>query len=151
MLDIACPSSQPPDLHLASRGRHPEFRPAAKLSEPATAVSLQPISSGNVSGPGTMTAFFPRSSASPEHSTSSQLYQPPLSTSRSSLPNSSQRHDFVFESGNGPSSDLERRKPKRRMNLDQETRLNAKVIRSIGACWRCRLHKNTVCHSPPLV
>ena len=151
ILDGPWPSPQFPDLLLASRERHPEFRPAAKLSESATAIPLQPTSSGNVSGSGNVTAFFPRSSASPEHSTSSQLYQPPPSTSRSSLPNSSQRHDFVFESGNGTSSDLRRRKPKRRMNLDQETRLNAKVVRKIGACWRCRLLRNKVCDSPPSV
>ena len=51
-------------------------------------------------------------------------------------------HDFVFISENGDSSDADSRKPKRRGPLPDVNKV-AKV-RSVGACWRCRLLKKTV-------
>ena len=63
---------------------------------------------------------------------------------RADSPRTAKTHGFVLESGTGPSSDSEARKPKRRGELNKETRAKASKVRSIGACWRCRLQKNQV-------
>ena len=70
---------------------------------------------------------------------------------RADSPRTAKTHGFVLESGTGPSSDSEARKPKRRGELNKETRAKASKVRSIGACWRCRLLKNQVrniCRGP---
>ena len=63
---------------------------------------------------------------------------------RADSPRTAKTHGFVLESGTGPSSDSEARKPMRQGPLSEETRAQASRIRSIGACWRCRLQKNQV-------
>lgn len=59
-------------------------------------------------------------------------------------PRTAKTRGFVLESGTGPPSDSEARRPKRRGVLDEKTRAKASRVRSIGACWRCRLQKNQV-------
>ena len=63
---------------------------------------------------------------------------------RADSPRTAKTHGFVLESGTGPPSDSEARKPRRRGVLDEKTRAKASRVRSIGACWRCRLQKNQV-------
>ena len=78
--------------------------------------------------------------------TSRQIRSPfyPSPPPRADSPRTAKTHGFVLESGTGPSSDSEARKPKRRRALDEKTRAEASRVRLIGACWRCRLQKNQV-------
>ena len=55
--------------------------------------------------------------------------------------------NFVFESGNGNPVTQEARPHRRRGILTHETRVKANRMRSLGACWRCRIQKLTVSHA----
>ena len=53
-------------------------------------------------------------------------------------------HDFIYESGTKRSKDLETKKARRRGVFDNESRAKVNKVRSVGACWRCRLLKEKV-------
>lgn len=72
----------------------------------------------------------------------------PVESMHSSTLSQTTSHDFVIESGRGASADVEstkaRKGGKRSGPLNDDTQAKAKEVRSMGACWRCRLQKNQV-------
>lgn len=59
-------------------------------------------------------------------------------------PKKKDARNFVMESGNGATSDRENSRPRRQGGLDPKTRTTASKVRSIGACWRCKIMKHQV-------
>lgn len=53
-------------------------------------------------------------------------------------------HDFVLETFNTSSGSMESRRGRRRGKLSQSSASSASKLRSIGACWKCKLQKNQV-------
>ena len=51
-------------------------------------------------------------------------------------------HDFVLETFNTASRSMESRRGKRRGKLSESSASSASRLRSIGACWKCKLQKN---------
>ena len=51
-------------------------------------------------------------------------------------------HDFVYETFNSASRSMESRRGRRRGKLSESSASSANRLRSIGACWRCKLQKN---------
>ena len=56
----------------------------------------------------------------------------------------SRSHDFVMETFNTVSGSMESRRGKRRGKLSESSATSANKLRSIGACWKCKLQKNQV-------
>ena len=67
---------------------------------------------------------------------------------RATSPQWDKSHGFVYEFGTGPSVGSEGKRPKRRSGLNDKSRAKASRVRSIGACWRCRLLKSSVSTHP---
>ena len=56
-------------------------------------------------------------------------------------------HAFVMENFNATLGSVESRRGKRRGKLSESSASSASKLRTIGACWRCKLQKNQVfCH-----
>ena len=51
-------------------------------------------------------------------------------------------HDFVMEIFNTTSGSMETRRGKRRGKLSESSAASAHKLRSVGACWKCKLQKN---------